>query len=112
MILWRGIVKRSYCTQAVALAAFALVAARPARSQSQTCVAHHPLYIQGRLEIEYEPSCTGHDEPEIFPSSSAPGSGRDLTWTAVLPSDGQSLTSAVGPAFWFGGVVSDPKSLL
>src|SRR5262249_17886548 len=64
------------------------------------------------LEITYEPGCTGHDEPELFPISSAPGSGRDLTWTVVLPTDGQGLVSDVGPTFWFGGVVNDPKSLL
>lgn len=94
------------------LAVFSIFCARPAYSQNQTCIAHHPLYIEGTLEIDYEPGCTGHDEPELFPFSSAAGSGRDLTWTAVLPGSSGSLVSDVGPAFWFGGVVNDPKSLL
>ena len=64
------------------------------------------------MEIEYAPGCTGHDEPKLFPISSAPGSARDLTWTAVLPADSSELVSDLGPGFWFGGVVSDPKSLL
>jgi hypothetical protein len=63
------------------------------------------------VEIAYEPGCTGHDEPELFPISSMPGSARELTWTAVLPASNPVPVSNVGPAFWFGGVVSDPKSL-
>jgi hypothetical protein len=83
-------------------------------TQAQTatnCLAHHPQYIQGQFEVSYSPGCTGHDEPELFPISSAPGSARDLTWTVVLPTDGRSAVSDVGPTFWFGGVVTDPKSL-
>ncbi|HYL94107.1 MAG TPA: hypothetical protein VEW69_13230, partial [Alphaproteobacteria bacterium] len=57
------------------------------------------------------PGCVGHDEPELIPVSSAPGSARDLTWTAVLPTNGRSSVSDVGPTFWFGGTVTDPKSL-
>ena len=56
-----------------------------ATAQSATCIAHHPIYIEGIVEIGYEPGCTGHDEPELFPISSAPRSARELTWTAVLP---------------------------
>jgi len=74
-------------------------------------VAHHPLYIPGQFEVTYTQGCTGHDEPELFPISSAPGSGRDLTWTAVLPTNGRSSVSDVGPTFWFGGTVTDLKSL-
>ena len=37
------------------------------------------------------------------------GSARDLTWTAVLPSDGAVPVSAVGPTFWWGGTVTDPN---
>jgi len=98
----------------LSLAAMLVLAAGTAFAQSpQTCIAHHPNYIEGNLEIDYAPGCTGHDEPEIFPISSHPGSGRELTWTVVLPTDGSaSLVSDVGPTFWFGGVVSDPKSLL
>ncbi len=75
------------------------------------CLAHHPKYIPGQFEVNYAPGCVGHDEPELDPVSSAPGSARDLTWTVVLPSDGRNNVSDVGPTFWFGGTVSDPKSL-
>ena len=75
------------------------------------CLAHHPQYIAGQFEVSYSQGCTGHDEPELIPVSSAPGSARDLTWTAVLPTHGRSSVSDVGPTFWFGGTVSDPKSL-
>ena len=82
-------------------------------AQAKTaCFAHHFKYIPGHFEPTYEPGCTGHDEPELGPVSSAAGSARDLTWTVVLPSDGpSSLVSDVGPTFWFGGTVTDPKSL-
>jgi hypothetical protein len=62
------------------------------------------------VEIGYEPGCTGHDEPELS-ISSAPRSARELTWTAVLPASNPDPVSNVGPAFWFGGVAGDPKSL-
>jgi len=75
------------------------------------CLAHHPLYIPGVLETNYSQGCTGHDEPELMPLSSAPGSARDLTWTVVLPTNGRTSVSDVGPTFWFGGAVTDPKSL-
>jgi hypothetical protein len=75
------------------------------------CLAHHFKYIEGQFDVTYEKGCTGHDEPELDPVSSAPGSARDLTWNVVLPSDGASLVSDVGPTFWFGGTVTDPKSL-
>ncbi|HLW51861.1 MAG TPA: hypothetical protein VKW06_03370 [Candidatus Angelobacter sp.] len=75
------------------------------------CLAHHFKYIEGQFEVTYEHGCVGHDEPELDPVSSAPGSARDLTWNVVLPSDGTSLVSDVGPTFWFGGTVTDPKSL-
>jgi hypothetical protein len=53
----------------------------------------------------------GHDEPELDPVSTAPGSARDLTWTVVLPSNASRNVDAVGPTFWFGGTVTDPNSL-
>ncbi len=84
-------------------------------AQAQTvknCLAHHPLYIPGQFEVTYTQGCTGHDEPELMPVSSAAGSARDLTWTVVLPTNGRSSVSDVGPTFWFGGTVTDPKSLL
>jgi hypothetical protein len=93
------------------LSCAALFAGYPAYAQLTHCIAHHPIYVQGKVEVSYEPGCTGHDEPELMPLSSAPGSARDLTWTAVLPATGSGPVSAVGPAFWFGGVVTDPKSL-
>jgi hypothetical protein len=76
------------------------------------CLAHHPKYIEDTLEVTYDNGCTGHDEPEIDPISSLPGSARDLTWTVVLPGDGNGApVSALGPTFWFGGTVTDKKSL-
>ena len=76
------------------------------------CTAHHPNYIEGVIEVTYDSGCSGHDEPELMPLSDAPGSARDLTWTVVLPTDGSFPVPATGPSFWFGGVVTDPKSVL
>lgn len=96
---------------------FALVstlafAALPVYGQTFTgCFAHHPQYISGVTEISYSPGCVGHDEPELDPVSGAPGSARDLTWTVVLPANNTTQVSDVGPTFWFGGTVHDPKSL-
>lgn len=96
----------------IAFAAALAFAALPASGQTFTgCLAHHPQYLSG-LEIHYTPGCVGHDEPELDPVSSAAGSARDLTWTAVLPTNNTTQVSDVGPTFWFGGTVSDPKSLL
>lgn len=75
------------------------------------CIAHRPNYIEDRFEVQYSAGCSGHDEPELDPVSSAPGSARDLTWKFVLPSDGAVNVSATGPTFWFGGTVTDPNSL-
>jgi hypothetical protein len=92
-------------------AALAAFAALPVQAQTFTgCFAHLPNYISGQFEVSYANNCTGHDEPELDPVSSAPGSARDLTWTAVLPTDGGHMVSDVGPTFWFGGTVTDPKS--
>src|SRR5215469_1387021 len=71
------------------------------------CLAH---VVGGPSEDWYEhytPGCTGHDEPELDPVSSAPGSAQNITWRAVLPADGTSPVSSVGPTFWFGGTVKD-----
>ena len=81
------------------LAALTLFFAASTHAQTQGCFAHHPQYVQGTFEVTYEPGCTGHDEPELDPVSSAPGSARDLTWTVVLPADGRSSVSDVGPTF-------------
>ena len=74
-------------------------------STGSGCIAHRPAYVEGVFEPSYVAGCSGHDEPELDPISTAPGSARDLTWTFVLPSDGAVPVSAVGPTFWFGGVV-------
>ena len=90
----------------------ALLAAPAAFANSHAgCIAHHPNYLEGVFEVEYEPGCSGHDEPELDPVSTAPGSARDLTWTVVLPKNGTDSVDEVGPTFWFGGTVTDPKSL-
>jgi hypothetical protein len=87
------------------------VAALPSGAQTSACLAKHPQYVAGKFEPRYSSNCTGHDEPELDPVSSAPGSAKDLTWTVVLPTDGRTNVSDVGPTFWFGGVVTDPHSL-
>lgn len=82
-------------------------ASAPATSQGQSlCIAHHPQDF-----VWYTHSCTGHDEPEIDPLSSAPGSAQDITWKLRLPVNGGAAVDAVGPTFWIGGVVTDPHSL-
>jgi hypothetical protein len=95
---------------AISAAAFSL-AAPSALADGSGCIAHHPRYVEGSFEVKYDSGCSGHDEPELFSVSSAPGSGRDLTWTVVLPTDGSFPVSATGPTFWFGGTVTDPSSL-
>src|SRR5438128_1045348 len=79
--------------------------------QGSGCIAHRPKYVEDSVEIEYTSGCSGHDEPELDPVSSAAGSARDLTWTVVLPSDGAHNVADTGPTFWFGGTVTDPYSL-
>jgi len=79
-----------------------------AHSGSGDCIAHRPI-AAGEYQIGYTASCTGHDEPELDPVSSQPGSAQDLTWTAILPKDGTVPVSAVGPTFWWGGTVTDPN---
>src|SRR3954447_8447975 len=80
------------------------------------CLAH----IIGGLSADdsdwseyYTAGCTGHDEPELDPVSSAPGSAQNITWRVALPADGTVPVSSVGPTFWFGGTVKDsnPKKL-
>jgi hypothetical protein len=86
-------------------------AARSHATVAASCLAHHPQYIEDVIEVQYSQGCTGHDEPELDPLSNAPGSGKDLTWTVVLPSNNTVNVDAVGPTFWFGGTVTDPNSL-
>lgn len=90
----------------VGLVAGPTVAASASPSTQSGCEGHYPTW-----GIQYAPGCTGHDEPELDPVSSAPGSGQNATWTVVLPTDGTSLVSDTGPTFWFGGPVDDPASL-
>jgi len=97
---------------ALALSNPAAATARPKTSQVG-CVGHAPFYSEDRVEIEYTPGCTGHDEPELDPVSSLPGSAQDLTWNIQLPADGTYTVSSLGFGFWTGGVVTDenPKAL-
>ena len=39
------------------------------------CIAHKPAYVEGVFESSYTAGCSGHDEPELDPISSVPGSG-------------------------------------
>jgi hypothetical protein len=68
------------------------------------CLAH--IVNTGHTSYYLE-GCTGHDEPELDPVSSAPHSARDLTWRVALPANGTRPVPAVGPTFWFGGAVAD-----
>jgi hypothetical protein len=110
-----GMTVRLYLRALAAVAAVSLTLAvsageriaGAAGSQGQSlCIAHHPQDF-----VWYTQSCTGHDEPELDPLSSAAGSAQDLTWTVVLPTNGSTQVDAVGPNFYIGGVVSDPTSL-
>lgn len=82
--------------------------ASTSHSGSGDCIAHH-FASTSSYPIWYTAGCSGHDEPELDPVSSLPGSAQDLTWTAVLPSDGTVPVSSVGPTFWWGGTVTDPN---
>jgi hypothetical protein len=101
------------CAAAAVLAgAAAAPRAHAAGAGQSLCIGHHPEEY-----VWYTGSCTGHDEPEIDPLSTAPDSARNLTWTLVLPTDEAGTTAAqvgqvdsVGPTFWIGGTVSDPNS--
>ena len=104
-----GVVAMFLLTGLVAAAPSA--AGQSAGGSGATCIAHHPQYIEGVIESHCASGCSGHDEPELDPVSSAPGSARDLTWTFVLPTDGTGPVSATGPTFWFGGTVNDSTSL-
>ena len=73
------------------------------------CVERHVAYVEGKIEVQYRPGCTGHDEPELDPVSSLPHSARDLTWKFVLPTDGKFPVAGTGFGFWFGGTVTDPN---
>jgi len=80
-------------------------------SSTSACLAHIPGGLgdddTANLSEYYTSVCTGHDEPELDPVSSAPGSAQDITWHVQLPADGAVPVSSVGPTFWFGGTVHD-----
>src|SRR5258708_39970382 len=71
------------------------------------CIAHHPT-VSAEYQFGYTGGGSGHDEPELYPVSSLPGSSQDLTWTAVLPQDCTVPVSAVGPTFLWGGSEARP----
>ena len=59
------------------------------------CLAH---VVGGLSEDWYEyytAGCTGHDEPELDPVSSAPGSAQNVRWRVALPADGTFPVSSV-----------------
>src|SRR5215471_4600110 len=91
-VAWRGASSPAHATS-------------PASQGQSICIGHHPQEY-----IWYTGSCSGHDEPEIDPLSSRPGSAKDLTWTIVLPTDNTTAVDDVGPTFWIGGTVTDPNS--
>src|SRR4051794_21680978 len=77
------------------------------------CFAHVVGGLSEDWYENYTAGCSGHDEPELDPVSSAPGSAQNITWRVALPADGAFPVSGVGPAFWFGGTVKDsnPKKI-
>jgi len=93
----------------------ATVTSGSAGAGTAACLAHIPggLSADDNLKEYYTAGCTGHDEPELDPVSSAPGSAQNITWHVQLPADGAVPVSSVGPTFWFGGTVADsnPKKL-
>jgi hypothetical protein len=72
-----------------------------------SCLAHIPGGWSEDWYDSYTPGCTGHDEPELDPVSSAPRSAENISWRVRLPADGTFPVSSVGEAFWFGGTVKD-----
>ncbi|PWU25485.1 MAG: hypothetical protein C5B48_01055 [Candidatus Rokuibacteriota bacterium] len=94
---------------ALTVAAGPAIAARAGVAGTDTgaCFAH----VIGGLDKDYYDvytgNCTGHDEPELDPVSSAPHSAWNLTWRVVLPAGGTAPVSSTGPTFWFGGAVAD-----
>jgi len=85
----------------------AAVISGTAGASTAACLAHVPGGLGADWYDFYTPGCTGHDEPELDPVSSALRSAQNITWRAQLPADGTFPVSSVGPAFWFGGTVKD-----
>src|SRR5215831_16597562 len=78
-----------------------------AGASTAACLAHVPAGLGEDWYDFYTPGCTGHDEPELDPVSSASRSAQNITWHVQLPADGTFPVSSVGPTFWFGGTVKD-----
>src|SRR5215472_9333461 len=78
-----------------------------AGASTAACLARVPSGLGDELYDFYRAGCTGHDEPELDPVSSASRSAQNITWRVQLPADGTSAVSSVGPTFWFGGTVKD-----
>ena len=55
-----------------------------AGAAAAACLAH----VAVPTRVYYAGDCSGHDEPELDPVSSAPGSARDITWRVMLPAGG------------------------
>lgn len=104
-----GVVAAALALPLVGAASGSTASAAPTTTATSNCIAHRVNYAAG--ENYYTPGCSGHDEPELDPVSTAPGSARDITWNAILPTDGKYQVVDTGPTFWWGGTVSDPKSL-
>jgi hypothetical protein len=68
-----------------------------AGAATAACLAHVVGGLSEDWYESYTPGCTGHDEPELDPVSSAPGSARNITWRVALPADGTFPVSSVGP---------------
>jgi hypothetical protein len=108
-----GVVRRALVAGAVAcLLVPATASAGHVRSgvagvSASGCLAHLIGNADSEFYEHYLRNCTGHDEPELDPVSSAPGSARDVTWHVALPAGGTYPVPSVGPTFWFGGTVHD-----
>jgi hypothetical protein len=115
LVLWSGLAAVALTVGVSAAsgggATSTVAAAKAGSSMGSGCIFHHPTYVEDVFEPSYVAGCSGHDEPELDPVSSAPHSAENLTWRFVLPSDGAFPVSATGPTFWFGGTVTDPNSL-
>src|SRR5215813_6926936 len=85
----------------------ATVVSGTAGASTAACLAHVPGGLSEDWYDSYTPGCTGHDEPELDPVSSASRSAQNITWRVQLPADGTFPVSSVGPTFWFGGTVKD-----
>ena len=45
----------------VAIATVLQLPALPALAAGSGCIAHHPNYIEGVIEVDYDAGCSGHD---------------------------------------------------